>query len=255
MQRRKRLPCLANSRAVSHNFPIALAPSSKLGEIMTRTLTVSAILVLMLCTLAPAEERIRLANNPALSPDGSVLAFDWNGDIWTVGINAGRAKRLTAHPAKDRQPKFSPDGKQIAFISDREGSPQVFVMPAEGGTPVQLTFHTAGYELLGWAPDGKRLLVSSQRDHFWRHADRFFLVSADGKATEEMLFDDYGQNGTLSPNGRQLVFTREGAPWWRKGYRGSQASQIWLYDLEKKYFVPFPQHSDAGNLWPLWKPD
>ncbi|HEV3146667.1 MAG TPA: S41 family peptidase [Gemmataceae bacterium] len=222
---------------------------------MTRTLAFSAIVFVSICALASAEERIRLANNPALSPDGSVLAFDWNGDIWTVGINGGRAKRLTAHPAKDRQPKFSPDGKQIAFVSEREGTPQVFVMSAEGGSPVQMTFHTAGYELLGWAPDGKRLLVSSQRDNFWRHADRYFLVSADGKATEEMLFDDYGQNGMLSPNGRQLLFSREGAPWWRKGYRGSQASQIWLYDLEKKYFEPFPQQSDSGCLWPLWKPD
>src|SRR5579864_6218388 len=222
---------------------------------MTRAFAASAIVVFVATICSSAEERIRLGNNPALSPDGSVLAFDWNGDIWTVGINGGKARRLTAHPAKDRQPKFSPDGKQIAFISEREGTPQVFVMPAEGGTPVQLTFHTAGYELLGWAADGKRLLISSQRDNFWRHADRFFLVSTDGKASEEMLFDDYGQNGMLSPNGKQLLFNREGAPWWRKGYRGSQASQIWLYDLEKKYFEPFPQHSDAGNLWPMWKPD
>ena len=94
-----------------------------------------------------AGEVIRLANHPALSPDGATLAFDWNGDIWTVPSAGGVARPLTSHPARDSEPKFSPDGKEIAFISDREGSAQVFIMPAEGGAPRQLTFHTAGYAL------------------------------------------------------------------------------------------------------------
>src|SRR5271167_1014410 len=88
---------------------------------------------------AAAREPIRLANNPALAPEGKLLAFDWNGDIWLAPAGGGEARQLTAHPGKDSQPKFSPDGREIAFVSDREGSPQVFVVPLTGGVPEQLT--------------------------------------------------------------------------------------------------------------------
>jgi tricorn protease len=213
----------------------------------------SAAVVLVLATACTAAEPIRLANNPALSPDGAVLAFDWNGDIWTVASAGGVARPLTRHPARDRQPRFSADGKEIAFISDRSGSAQVHVVPAVGGSPRQLTFHTAGYSLQEWTPDG-RLLVAASRDHFWRHAERFFLVNPARRQAEDMLFDDYGHDGALSPDGRRLLFVREGAPWWRKGYHGSQAGQVWLYDLDQKSFQKVLA-DDGGCLWPLWKPD
>jgi tricorn protease len=101
--------------------------------------------LLLGATSAPAQEAIHLASHPALSPDGTTLAFDWNGDVWTVPVTGGVARPLTRHPAHDREPKFSPDGKEIAFTSDRTGSYQVYVVPASGGTPRQLTHHTAGY--------------------------------------------------------------------------------------------------------------
>ncbi len=164
-----------------------------------------------LCVLSAgsARELIRFPNNPALSPDGKTLAFDHLGDIWTVPIEGGIAKPLTHNPARDTQPKFSPDGSQLAFISDREGSPQVYVMAAGGGTPCQVTFHTAGYALQEWTPDGK-LLVSSVRDHYWRHAERFFIVDPKDRKAERLLFDDYGNSGALAPDGKSLAFTREG---------------------------------------------
>jgi len=211
-----------------------------------------------MATLAVASgsmaEEIRLAAQPALSPDGSTLAFVWNGEIWTVPTSGGVARPLTRHPARDREPKFSPDGKQIAFVSNRDGSDQVFVIPVAGGSPRQLTRHTGGYSLQGWFPDGRDLLVTAARDHAWRHADRFFRVSAGEPRADEILFDAAGQNGSLSPDGKKLLFTREGAAWWRKGYRGSQASQVWLYDLVEKTFTKILD-PPAGALWPLWKPD
>jgi tricorn protease len=212
-----------------------------------------AAAILLMSAACPAAEPLLLANNPALSPDGGTLAFDWNGDVWTVPSAGGVARPLTRHPARDRQPHFSPDGKEIAFISDRSGSPQVHVLPVAGGTPRQLSFHTAGFTLQEWTPDG-RLLVGAARDHFWRHAERFSLVNPTKRQAEEMLFDDYGHDGKLSPDGRRLLFAREGAPWWRKGYHGSQASQVWLYDLDQKTFQKVLSE-DGGCLWPLWKPD
>lgn len=212
--------------------------------------------LLSLTFAAQAQDSIKLANNPSLNPDGTLLAFDWNGDIWTVPTAGGAARALTAHPGKDRQPKFSPDGKEIAFISDREGTPQVFVMPVEGGTPTKLTRHTGGYTLEGWTPDGSKLLVSATRDYYWnpRQAMRFFLIPRDGKSGEELLFDDYGKAGHFSADGRRILFTREGPEWTRKGYHGSQAAQVWMYDLDSKKFkqVAAP---DRGATNGLWKPD
>ena len=219
-------------------------------------LSLSAILALLLAISASAREPIRLANHPALSPDGKTLAFDYLGDIWTVPTAGGVAKPLTQNPAKDVTPKYSPDGKEIAFVSDRDGSSQVYVMPATGGAPRQVTYHTAGYLLHEWAPDGNHVLVSVMRDHAWsrRTPERFYLVNVRERKAEQLLFDDYGTGGTLSPDGKKLLFTREGPEWWRKGYVGSQSSQIWLYDLDSKRFDAVLMEPN-DHRWPLWKPD
>jgi tricorn protease len=110
------------------------------------------------------------------------------------------------------------------------------------------------YSLQDWTPDGKRLLVQASRDHFWRHPERFFTIQRNERTAEELVFDDYGSDGMLSPDGKKLLFTREGPAWWRKGYHGSQASQVWLYDLEPKAFRRILD-DERGSLWPLWKPD
>ncbi len=214
------------------------------------------VVVLFFAAGASAGEPIRLANHPALSPDGKTLAFDHLGDIWAVPTAGGTARPLTRHPAKDVTPKFSPDGKEIAFVSDRDGSSQVFIMPASGGSPRQVTFHTAGYVLHEWTPDGNQVLVSVMRDHAWsrRTPERFYLVDVRDRKAEQLLFDDYGASGTLSPDGKKLLFTREGPEWWRKGYTGSQASQIWLYDLESKRFDAVLMDQN-DHRWPLWKSD
>ncbi|HKB36764.1 MAG TPA: hypothetical protein VKD72_09935, partial [Gemmataceae bacterium] len=211
-------------------------------------------LCLLLVPAAPAREVIRLASSPSLSPDGATLAFEWNGDVWTVPTAGGEARPLTQHPGRDGEPRFSPDGKEIAFIGDREGGRQVYVVPAAGGTPKQLTYHSAGYALQEWMPDGKSLLVQASRDHGWRHADRFFTIACSERPAEQLLFDDYGNSGTLSPDGKRLLFTREGEPWWRKGYKGSQASQVWMYDLDRKSFAKILA-GEHGCRWPMWRAD
>jgi tricorn protease len=211
-------------------------------------------LLLLAVSAVHAREVIRLASSPALSPDGATLAFEWNGDIWAVPTGGGQARPVTLHSGRDSEPRFSPDGKEIAFISDREGGRQVHVVAASGGAPKRLTYHTSGYNLLEWCPDGKSLLVSATRDHAWRHAERFFTIGRVERPVEELLFDGYGSSGTLSPDGKRLLFTREGEPWWRKGYRGSQASQVWLYDVEEKRFTRVLAKERSAR-WPLWRPD
>ncbi len=224
---------------------------------MTRSRFLACFAGLLCVSLAEGREPIRLPNNPALSPDGKTLAFDWSGDIWTVPVEGGVARPLTAHPAKDSSPKFSPDGQEIAFVSDREGSPQIFVMPATGGTPKQVTFHTAGYSLHEWTPDGQGWLVGTQRDHGWgrRNNDRLQIVKrwadVNKRPADELVFDDYAQNGTLSADGKTVLFNREGPEWWRKGYKGSQSAQLWSYDRAGKSFARL-ETGAADSRWAMW---
>jgi len=241
-------PCRLENRRYRFMAPMRAPKRVEAAHKLALALT---LFFLSAATATFADEPIRLAQDPALSPDGKTLAFAWRGAIWSAPVRGGAATRLTHHPATDSDPAFSPDGKQIAFISDREGSRQVFTMPARGGAAVQRTVHSEGYALEEWFPDGQALLVSVTRDHFWRHAERFARLELAGEPPERLLLDDYGANGAVSPDGKRLLFTREGERWWRKGYTGSRAAQIWLLDL---------QSGDCGQVkaastecrWPLW---
>jgi len=210
-----------------------------------------SLLAAMSVTSVGASEAIRLAADPALSPDGKTVAFVWRGDIWLAPVEGGTARALTQHEASDREPVFSPDGSEIAFVSDRDAGDQVYVVPVEGGRPEQLTFHTSGYSIEDWHPGGRSLLVSGRRDYFWRSAGRFFHIARDQQQAEQMLFDADGSDGSLSPDGKRLLFTREGMTWWRKGYHGSRASQVWMYDIETQAYTKLLD-PETGARWPLW---
>src|SRR6266446_10815351 len=91
------------------------------------------------------------------------IAFTYLADIWTADEDGKNIKRITANKARDIYPRFSPDGKWIAFSSDRNGNYDVFVAPAAGGKVKQLTFHTGNDEVVGWSPDGKRVIFRATR--------------------------------------------------------------------------------------------
>lgn len=218
-------------------------------------------LVSLLLFLLPAfaiAQPVRLAHEPALSPDGKTVAFGWQGDIWSAPTNGGRATRLTTHAALDSGAAFSPDGKQIAFNSEREGAKMLYVMPAGGGDPRQLTFHTDGCDLREWTPDGKGLLVGLARDFSWMResrAARLAIIDANERKAESLLFDDYGFDGVISPDGQRVLFMREGSEsWWRQGFKGSRAGQIWLFNRADGGFKQVISDENE-NRWPLWKPD
>jgi len=195
---------------------------------------------------------IRMASDFALSPDGQVLVFRWANELWSTAIDqTGEIKRLTNHPAIDSQPRFSPNGKQIAFISNRSGSNQIYVMPAEGGMPQQKTFHSEGYSLADWFPDGNSVLATATRDHFWRGSARMMQIDLTKRSAEKVLLDDAAANPKLSNDGKKILFTREGERWWRKGYRGERSAQIWMLDLQSGATNEL-LHEQVECLWPLW---
>jgi tricorn protease len=200
-----------------------------------------------------AAETIQLSDRPSLSPNGKLLAFQWAGDIWTVATSGGTASRLTHLEAVEADPKISPDGKRIAFTSNRTGSYQVYVMDIDGGsTPRQLTFHSEGSRVAGWFPDGQSLLIRGARDDYWHHAERFFRISASERSAEELIFDALASEPSISPSGTKLLFNREGERWWRKGYQGSRAAQIWQYDLTSGSF-DLVVRKQSESRTPIWR--
>lgn len=224
---------------------------------MLNSMTPRIFLPLLVCSCIIAHaDPVRLAHEPALSPDGKTLVFGWQGDIWTAPTTGGHATRLTTHPAVDSGAAFSPDGRQIAFNSEREGSKLLYAMPASGGEAKQLTFHTDGCNLCEWTPDGKGLLVGQGRDFSWMRetrAGRMAIIDAHQRKAESVLFDDYGFDGVISPDGQKVLFMREGSePWWRQGYKGSRGGQIWLFNRTDGSFKQIISDGNE-NRWPLWQ--
>ena len=215
-----------------------------------------SVVVLVCANLAVAapDDLIRVARQPSVSPNGKRVAFAYRGDIWTVATKGGKATRLTLHDADDADPMFSPDGKKIAFVSMRAGSRQAFVVDTTGGKPKQVTFHTEGCYISDWYSDGNSLLVFGKRDHYWRFAERFLKVNLQQRSAEQKLFDAHGHSGSLSHDGKKLLFVREGERWWRKGYHGPRAGQIWMYDITAGAYTKMLSEN-TGCRWPIWKPD
>src|SRR6187431_329710 len=127
---------------------------------MRTTLTLA--FVVLLATTAPVSaEPIKFARYPHVSQ--GKLVFSYHGDIWIANENGSNAVRLTAHVARDVFPRLSPDGRWVAFTSDRFGNNDVFIVPATGGEPKQLTFSTVADTVLNWMPDGKGILIATSR--------------------------------------------------------------------------------------------
>src|SRR5947209_13852261 len=121
------------------------------------SLCLAALAAGLLAQPAAAQDPIRFARTPDISPDGKLIAFSYLGDIYTVETIGGTARPITSHPAHDINPVFSPDGRWIAFSSNRHGSYDVFVTSARGGKPRRLTFDSATDQVCGWTPDGKNV--------------------------------------------------------------------------------------------------
>ena len=104
-------------------------------------------------------------STPSLSPDGKTVYFAYDGDIWKVNSDGGNASRITAMEGEEINPKISPDGKWLAFSSNQYGNYDVYIMPLEGGSIKQLTFHTGKDEMENWGWDSKTIYFTSNRNN------------------------------------------------------------------------------------------
>jgi tricorn protease len=189
------------------------------------------ILCAFFAVTAQAQSNEPFARFPAVSPDGSTIAFSYQGDIWSVPAEGGRAWRMTVHEAYDARPKWSPDGNQIAFISDRHGNDDIFVMNKNGSRIKQLTYHSTNDQLTGWTPRDSIIFTTNRVFNQVEWEPEIQTVDAEG-GTPERFFDSFGMMATMSPDGQYLVYVRGSNGEFRQGYRGPANKDLWVYDVE-----------------------
>lgn len=193
----------------------------------------------------------RLLRQPDISREE--LVFVYAGDLWTAPRNGGAANRLTATAEAESVPKFSPDGKWIAFA--RSGD--VYVIPAEGGEERRLTWHPSSDRAVGWTPDGRKLLVHSDRLRgALTQSPHLFLLPIEGGSPEPLPIPR-ATHGSFSPDGQRIAYGPNPeitlwTPW--KRYRGGSLGYIAIYDLERNRYDELPRGS-ANDVCPMWHGD
>ncbi|MDQ1707159.1 MAG: tricorn protease [Pyrinomonadaceae bacterium] len=216
----------------------------------------------LLGALTAASAQTKLLRFPDIS--GDRVVFTYGGDLWTAPAAGGAAIRLTSHPGMEVFGKFSPDGKWIAFTGQYDGDEQVYVVPAAGGVPRQLTFYPAkgpltprwGWDnqVYGWSSDGKRIVFKSQRDSWALPIARLYTVSVDGGPAEPLPMPEAG-SGDYSPDSTQMVYSpqsRDFRP--EKRYGGGQANALYIFDL-KSYAAKRITEGPRATRDPIWLGD
>lgn len=210
---------------------------------------------------AGTDPSARLLLYPDIHKD--FVVFVHAGDVWRAPSDGGTAFRLTSHEGLEVFPKISPDGEWIAFSAEYTGSRQVWVMPAAGGAPKQLTFYTdvgampprGGYDnwILGWTPDNK-ILTLMNRTPWGERMGRYHVVDPQGGL--EAPLDVYsGGTASFSPDGSMMAYTpidREFRTWKRS--LGGRAQDIWTYDFAAKASRRLTDFRGTDNF-PMWAGD
>ncbi|MFH1335454.1 MAG: protease, partial [Candidatus Zixiibacteriota bacterium] len=208
--------------------------------------------------LGQAEES-RLMRFPDIYQDK--IVFVYAGDLWLVPQEGGLARRLTSDRGMELFPKFSPDGKWIAFTGQYGGNTDVYLIPAEGGEPKRLTYRPgfenlsdrAGFDdmVLDWHPDGRRILFRSWRDSYNTWFQRLYLVSKEGGFPESLPLPEAGLT-SFSPDGTKIAYNRTFRNFrtWKR-YKGGLAQDIWIYDLKNNGIEKITdwEGTDTSPMW------
>jgi Tol biopolymer transport system component len=198
---------------------------------------------------------------PSLSPDRKEIAFVSGGDIWTVPSTGGVAALLVSHSANEARPLFSPDGRQLAFISSRTGSGDIYLLTLATGELKRLTFDDGFDQLDGWSRDGRWIYFSSTSRDVGGLND-LFRVSANGGTPMLVSADRYTNEffSAPSPDGNTIAFSARGiasGQWWRKGHSHIDESELWLLRAFDNGAGAYERVTARGakELWPMWSGD
>ncbi len=231
---------------------------------MPRVLPALAIAAAAAAALASSPSSAQTRTTKLLRfPDvhGDRVVFSYAGDIWIAPSAGGTAARLTAHEGIEVFPKFSPDGKTIAFTGQYDGDEQVYAMPAEGGPPQRLTYYPArgpfpprwGYDnqVYGFTNDGKAVLFRSMRESWSQSETRLYTVPLTGGLASPLPMPVSGA-GAFSPDGTKVVYSplsRDFRTW--KRYEGGWAQDLFVFDLATAAISPVA-HSKRTERDPMW---
>lgn len=227
---------------------------------MSRSIiTAACAAMLLLGTAGASADEARLLRFPATN--GSEIVFSYGGDLYSVPVTGGTASRLTSHEGNEIFPRFSPDGRTVAFTGQYDGNTEVYTIPSTGGVPERLTFTaTNARDDLGdrmgpnnivvtWSPDGKEILFRNRTgDGF---TGNLWEVSPQGGMPSKLPLPE-GGFASWSPDGKRLAYNRvmrEFRNW--KYYRGGMADDIWIFDPEAGKVTNITDNP-AQDIIPMW---
>ncbi len=196
-----------------------------------------------------AQMNARLIQYPDVSE--TQITFVYGGDIWVVSKQGGTAIKLSSPAGSEMLPKFSPDGKKIAFTGNYDGNSDIYVIPVTGGIAKRITHHSMTDRILDWYPNGNNLLFASGMYSGRQRFSQLYKVSANGGLPEKLPVP-YGEFGSVSKNGKYLAYTKRTRLFrtWKR-YRGGTATNIWLFNLNN-YKSENITNNDANNELPMW---
>jgi tricorn protease len=202
---------------------------------------------------------VRPLYDPGISPDGSEIAFISGGDIWTAPTAGGPAHLLISHPATESRPVYSPDGKQLAFVTTRTGGGDIYIFTFSTGELRRLTFDDAPEQLNAWSRDGKWLYFSTA-SHDIAGQNDIYRVSEEGGTPMPVCADRYTNEffAAPSPDGQTIAISARGnalGQWWRKGHSHLDESQIMLCHPGAPPIYESVTDGQAKEIWPMWNAD
>jgi len=198
------------------------------------------------------------AQKPLLLRDPSVsqtqIAFSYAGSIWISSRDGSTVRRLTSG-GHEGKPMFSPDGLHVAFTGDYDGNRGVYVVATAGGEPRRLTYHPADIGVVGWTPDGKRIVFASARTAFAQDVVHLFTVPIEGGFATPIPLAR-AADASLSPDGARIAYVPN-AQWQKawKRYRGGQTTPIWISNLSNSSVQAKIPRDNSNDFNPMWVGD